>query len=131
MKELVVDTSVWIQSFREKAPPTLAEALKGGRVILAPLVLAELLSGIRNASQQNKLNRFLSYIPLHPVGRAHWQKVGSLRARLAAKGLSVSIPDCHIAQCALECDGILMSFDKIFSKMASSISALSIFEFSK
>lgn len=118
MKEIVVDTSVWIQAFRGKDIPLLEESLKGGRVILPPLVLSELLSGTKNKKGEQSLTRFLSYIPLHPVGRAHWREIGLLRARLSREGLTVSIPDCHIAQCTLEIDGILLTEDKIFSKMA-------------
>ena len=119
MKELVVDTSAWIDAFKGKNIPLLEEALQSGRVTLPPIVLAELLSGVRNKMEEKGLMNFLSYIPLHPVGRSHWKKVGLLRAHLQSKGLSVSIPDCHIVQCCLEMDGALLSYDKIFLKIAS------------
>lgn len=119
MKELVVDTSVWIEAFKGKTVPLLEEGLKGGRVTLPPIVLAELLSGIRNKREEKSLTNFLSYIPLHPVGRSHWKKVGLLRAHLQSKGLSTSIPDCHIVQCCLEMEGSLLTYDKIFLKIAS------------
>lgn len=121
MKEIVVDTSIWIQAFRGKEIPLLEEALKGGRVVLPPLVLAELLSGVRNKNEERRLIQFLSYVPLHPVGRSHWKNVGLLRAALGREGLAASIPDCHIAQCALEIEGLLLTEDKIFTKMAIKI----------
>lgn len=118
MKEIVVDTSVWIEALRGKEIPLLDEALQGGRVVLPPLVVAELLSGTKNKKEEQSLIRFLSYIPLHPVSRAHWKETGLLRARLSREGLAASIPDCHIAQCTLEMDGVLLTEDKIFAKMA-------------
>lgn len=121
MKEIVVDTSYWIEAFRGKHTALLEEALKGGRVVLPPLVLAELISGCKTEKQENKLIRFLSFIPLHPVGRTHWKNVGLLRAHLQGKGWKVSIPDCHIAQCALEMDGTLLTYDKVFRKIADLI----------
>lgn len=119
MKEIIVDTSLWIQAFRGEEIPLLEEALKGGRIVLPPLVLAELLSGARNKNEERRLIQFLSYIPLHPVGRSHWKSVGLLRAALGRQGLAVSIPDCHIAQCTLEIEGLLLTEDKIFRKMAA------------
>lgn len=121
MKEIIVDTSVWIEALKGKNFPLLEEALKGGRVSLPPIVLSELLSGTKSEKEGKKLTKFLSYIPLHPVGRAHWKNVGLLRSFLSAKGFNTSIPDCHIAQCALECEGLLLSHDKIFKKIASLI----------
>ncbi|MDO8644396.1 MAG: PIN domain-containing protein [bacterium] len=117
MNALVVDTSVWIEALRGEDVPRLESALRQGEVVLPPLALAELLSGVKNKTDQKKLEDFLSYVPLHPVGRAHWKKVGLLRAHLLKKGLTVSIPDCHIAQCALEMNIPLLTRDKIFSKM--------------
>lgn len=118
VEEIVADTSVWIGALRGEVIPLLEEALKGGRVVLPPLVLAELLSGARTEKERTFLSNFLSYIPLHPVGRAHWKKTGLLRAKLLARGLTTSIPDCHIAQCSLETGGILLTRDKIFEKIA-------------
>jgi predicted nucleic acid-binding protein len=41
-----------------------------------------------------------------------------LRARLLRAGLSVSTPDAHVAQCAIDCDGMLWSRDEIFDSIA-------------
>ena len=41
-----------------------------------------------------------------------------LRADLRARGLSVSTPDAHVAQCALDVDGLLLTEDTIFAKIA-------------
>ena len=48
MKEIVVDTSVWIEALQGKSFQILEEGLKGGRIVLPPLVLSELLSGTKN-----------------------------------------------------------------------------------
>jgi len=41
-----------------------------------------------------------------------------LRNSLAAKGLSVSTPDAHVAQCALDLGADLLSADAIFRLMS-------------
>ena len=48
----------------------------------------------------------------------HWIAVGDLRATLARRGLTVSTPDAHVAQCALDRDALLISHDAIFTRIA-------------
>ncbi len=49
--------------------------------------------------------------------RAHWVRVGELRRRLRGRGLSVSTPDAHVAQCALDVRGFLLSTDAVFRRI--------------
>jgi len=44
--------------------------------------------------------------------------VGDLRRRLAGRGVSVSTPDAHVAQCALDRGALLLSRDAIFLRIA-------------
>jgi predicted nucleic acid-binding protein len=60
----------------------------------------------------------LRELPLHPTSFEHWAHVGALRAKLRRAGLSVSTPDAHIAQCALDCSGLLWTRDAIFPTLA-------------
>jgi predicted nucleic acid-binding protein len=48
----------------------------------------------------------------------HWFRVGRLRAELRARGLSVSTPDAHVAQCAIDTGGVLLTEDRVFEKIA-------------
>jgi predicted nucleic acid-binding protein len=34
------------------------------------------------------------------------------------KGLSVSTPDAHVAQCAIDTGGVLLTEDRVFEKIA-------------
>jgi predicted nucleic acid-binding protein len=45
-------------------------------------------------------------------------RVGELRLRLRSGGLSVSTPDAHVAQCALDREALLLSNDRIFGRIA-------------
>jgi predicted nucleic acid-binding protein len=115
---LVVDTSVWVAFFRGAPLPRLEVALRDGLVLLAPVVAAELLSAPLSRAERRSLTAFISDLPLHPTPLLHWQAVGSLRAQLAKRGLTVSTPDAHVAQCAIEADGALWSNDAVLSKVA-------------
>jgi predicted nucleic acid-binding protein len=115
---LVADTSIWVEFFRGRSLPALEQALERGFVVLPPIVGAELLSSPLSARKREQLADMLRELPLHPTPFEHWAEVGALRARLRRAGLSVSTPDAHIAQCALDCSGLLWTRDAIFSKLA-------------
>jgi predicted nucleic acid-binding protein len=51
---------------------------------------------------------------MHETDRRHWIAVGDLRRDLAAQGVNLTIPDAHIAQCAIDLDATLLTRDKVF-----------------
>ena len=118
MSGTVVDTSVWIDYFSGIEIPLLDDALKHGMIVLPPVVVAELVSGAHKAREREALVEFLEELPLHETPLDHWIRVGELRQRCREKGISVSTPDAHIAQCALDLDAQLFTRDDIFAKIA-------------
>ena len=116
---LVVDTSVWVAFFRGEPRPALEDALRVGLVVLPPIVVAELMSAPLRKRQHARLAEVLEGLPLQATPFAHWRAVGELRARLARAGLSVSSPDAHVAQCALDLAAPLWSHDAIFARIAA------------
>ena len=122
MNVLIVDTSSWISYFKGKSNPDLDLALKESRVFLSPLVTAELLSGRLKPSERLSLVNFLKELPLCDSFLEHWIKVGELRSRLLLKGLTVSTPDAHVAQCCLDLEGYLLTEDSIFKSISKIIS---------
>ncbi len=119
---LVVDTSSWVTYFAHTAPSVIDEALAEGRVYLPPIVAAELLSGKMTVRQRAQLESFLLDLPVCEHDLGHWMRVGRLRAQLFLKGISVSTPDAHIAQCALDLKADLLSEDHVFFKIAEKTS---------
>ena len=117
MSALVIDTSSWIAWLSGAGAAIVEPALEQGRVHLPPVVAAELLSGRLSARERRALAELLDDLPLVQADRAHWYRVGRLRSRLRERGLSVSTPDAHVAQCALDLDAALLSEDAIFSKV--------------
>lgn len=116
---LVVDTSVWVSFFRGQTLPRLEQALSDGDVVLAPIVAAELGSAPLPAPERRKLDDFLRDLPLAPTPLDHWLRVGALRAAAARKGLTVSTPDAHVAQVALDLSGAVWSEDQVFGRLAA------------
>jgi predicted nucleic acid-binding protein len=115
---LVVDTSSWIAWLAGGGSPAVDEALEEGRLHLPVIVAAELLSGRLDESLRAELQDMLSDLPAVGTEADHWFRVGKLRANLRAKGLSVSTPDAHVAQGAIDTGGVLLTEDRVFEKIA-------------
>ena len=118
MSALVVDTSSWIAWLAGGGSPLVEDALEEGRLHVPVVVAAELLSGRLDDSERVDLQDLLSDLPALGSDLEHWYRVGRLRADLRARGLSVSTPDAHVAQCALDVDGLLLTEDAVFGKIA-------------
>lgn len=118
MSGVVVDTSAWIEFFAGREVSGLEDALAAGQVVLAPVVVAELVGGTQTASGREKISALVADFAVHQTPVEHWIRVGELRRRLKAHGLSVSTPDAHVAQCALDRDAHLLARDQIFSHIA-------------
>jgi predicted nucleic acid-binding protein len=115
---LVVDTSVWIDFFAGIPVRALEDALGQGAVTLPPIVVAELVSGARAGRQRDAIADLVRDLPVHETPLEHWVRVGDLRRLLAEKGVAVSTPDAHVAQCAIDRDALLLSRGSVFPRIA-------------
>jgi predicted nucleic acid-binding protein len=115
---IVADTSEWIEYLAGRPAPLLDHALAAGLVVIPPIVVAELLSGVRHATDRAPLEDLLRDLEMPALPFDHWARVGALRASLRARGLNVSTPDAHVAQCALDRDAPLLTRDAVFTKIA-------------
>ncbi len=118
MSGVVVDTSVWIDFLAGVSVPDLEEALARGVVVLAPVVVTELISGARRPRDRAAITDLLTELALHDTAIDHWVRVGELRRDLRDHGVSVSTPDAHVAQCAIDRDAVLFSRDAVFRRVA-------------
>ncbi|HVV51522.1 MAG TPA: PIN domain-containing protein [Polyangia bacterium] len=119
MSALAVDTTVWVSFFRGRSLPRLEQALSDGDVVLAPVVAAELGSAPLATQERRRLDDFLRDLPLAATPLDHWLRVGVLRAAAARRGLTVSTPDAHVAQVAIDLGGAVWSEDQIFARLAA------------
>jgi predicted nucleic acid-binding protein len=116
---VVADTSVWIDFLAGRPAALLEDALAQAAVILPPIVVAELVSGARRATDRRAIQALIEELPIHETPLEHWVKVGELRRHVRDRGLSLSTPDAHVAQCAIDRDAVLLSRDSIFARIAS------------
>src|SRR6202011_4704776 len=87
-------------------------------VVLPPLVVAELVSGARRPRDRAAIADLVGELPLHETPLEHWVRVGELRRELGQKGIAISTPDAHVAQCALDRDAMLLSREAVFRRIA-------------
>jgi hypothetical protein len=115
---VVADTSEWIEYFAGRPAAALDHALAAGAVVLPPIVVAELVSGAKTEKARRALEDLMGDLTVHETPLDHWIRVGALRRDLRGRGLSVSTPDAHVAQCAIDRGAILLSRDGVFAKIA-------------
>ena len=89
-----------------------------GVLVLPPLVIAEVLSGELTLDQREVLGNLLQDYPLSDTPLQHWMDVGALRRMLRTRGVNVTLPDAHVAQCALDLDALLLTRDEFFRQIA-------------
>ncbi len=111
---IAADTSTWI-GFLEgdggKDVEALTQALKDRQVVMAPVVLAELLS---DPELSTSVARTLSEVPLVELTSGYWQRVGGLRAHVLAKKRKARLGDALIAQSCIDAGISLITRDRDF-----------------
>ena len=84
-------------------------------VILAPVVVAELLSDPALPSAAEKL---IKSLPCLVVSDGYWARAGKLRAELARRGYAARLADTLIAQSCLDHQVPLLTRDRGFQRFA-------------
>jgi len=99
---IAADTSTWVVYLEGGAgndAQQLDRALEDSRVVMAPVVLTELLSGPKLPLGVAKT---LSEVPLIEVVSGYWQRAGALRAKVLAKRRRARLGDALIAQSCID-----------------------------
>ena len=111
---IAADTSTWV-AFLEGGGGNdvhlLDRALEERQVLMAPVVLAELLSDPKLSSDVAKT---LSDVPLIEVEAGYWQRAGLLRAKVLAKRRKARLGDALIAQSCIDRGVPLLTRDRDF-----------------
>lgn len=115
---IAVDTSTWIgflQGDGGKDVELLDRALQDRQVLMAPAVLAEVLS---DPKLPLEVAETLSELPLIDVVPGYWQRAGALRARVLAKRRKARLGDALIAQSCMDHGVPLLTRDRDFLAFA-------------
>ena len=105
--KVLVDTSVWSAVLRRSKPdPKLTdivtELVKEGRLLLIGPIRQELLSGIKEKAQFEKLRKRLAAFPDVPLQTKHFEVAARFYNKCRAKGIQGSHIDyliCAVCDC--------------------------------
>jgi len=122
MDKVIIDTSVWIESFRANADQSLHRLVKN--LILSELVLlpgiikTELLRGAKNKKEFNQLNQLLKGLAYLAVHEDFWERLSEFSFQLFRKGIVVPLTDTYIALLCIENQASILHLDKHYDMIA-------------
>lgn len=121
---ILVDTSVWIEFLRatdSKADRALAAWIdREEELATAPVIVAELLSGVGDAHDREELlAHLLSFPAFEPGWPAGWARIAALRRQARRAGGGVPLIDCLIGATALEHGAVVAHRDADFERLAA------------
>ena len=121
MNQILVDTSVWIDFFRDGSSPygkVVDALLEQEMVCTTPLIKAEIVPSARSKKEFNYLLDYFGALPLLEDPPSLWEDIMHAQFTLKRKGLhGVGIPDLMIAISAKTHDREIFSKDRHFALM--------------
>ena len=117
----LVDTSVWIETFRRSPRVQLPAVVDLEEVVLCLPILQEVLQGFRDERAFRIARRALLALPMveAPLETAVYEQAVDLYRLARRTGLTVrSSVDCLIAVCAIRNDLTLLHHDRDFDMLA-------------
>ena len=119
MYKVLVDTCIWSEVLRRKAPnpdisANLAKLLRDLRAVLIGPVRQEILSGISDDTKFEKLKKLLSCLPDAPIATADHELAAQYANMCRHKGIQGSAIDFLICAVAVRNDLAIYTVDKDF-----------------
>jgi predicted nucleic acid-binding protein len=125
---ILVDTSVWIDLFRDRTGTKRArldEVLRGDDIALTRFQQLELLQGALDEREWNLLSGYLDVQDYLECRAESWARAARIYFDLRRIGKTVRSPiDCCIAQIAIEHEVVLLHRDRDFEVIAGVIPLL-------
>ena len=119
---ILIDTSVWIEIFRDTAGnvvKALKERVGSENCVISRFNQLELLQGAKNEKEWGLLANYLRTQYFLETDENTWQEAARIYFELRRKGVTINSPiDCCIAQIAIEHGAILLHRDKDFEKIS-------------
>jgi len=129
MDSVVIDTSVWIEAFRPKGDPVLADTvkrlIKTGHILVPGIIKAELLRGTKTQAEFDHLKTLLEALPCLPMRESFWDDVAAFSFTLLRQGLTVPLVDATIALLCIQNNTVLLHRDRHFDLIAG-VTALKV-----
>lgn len=98
-RSILPDTDILVDFFRGNEQAVSFVNANATRILLSPIVVAELFAGVKGDKEQNTLERFIALFPVIPVD-AQIAKAGGLYKRDYGKSHGVGLADAILAAAA-------------------------------
>ena len=119
---ILVDTSVWIEIFKDKnghIVKAFRKNIGAEDYVLTRFNQLELLQGARDQEEWELLEDYLSTQYYLEASQGTWPEAARIYFELRRKGVTINSPiDCCIAQIAMEHGALLLHRDKDFEKIS-------------
>ncbi len=117
---VMIDTSVWIAFLRgkDKVKEPVVQLLQGNRAITTGIVIAELIQGMKDIREEDRVSDILSSIPIIELSTDMWIKAGKKALSLRRKGINLPITDVAIATLAINHNLSVFTLDRHFEKIS-------------
>lgn len=118
---ILIDTSVWVELFRERSPYRLEDSLEIDEVVTCLPVVQEVLQGFRDEGAYSIAREAMLALPIveSPLGLEVFEEAVDLYRRARSSGLTIrSGVDCLIAACALRNQVEVLHHDRDFDALA-------------
>jgi len=125
---IIVDTSVWSLAFRRRSWPN--DEMPGVIKLLQKLtrekehlgvpgvVLQELLSGVKDPAQGERIKTLMEGYPLLLASKEHHIEAANISNVCRRSGISAATIDCLIAAQCIMLDGLLLTLDDDFKRIS-------------
>jgi predicted nucleic acid-binding protein len=119
---ILVDSSVWIEIFRDKTGnivKAFQKAIGAENYAISLFQQLELLQGAADEKEWGLLEKYLSTQYYLEASQDTWPEAARIYFELRRRGFTINSPvDCCIAQIALENSAFLLHRDQDFEKIA-------------
>lgn len=118
---ILVDTSVWIETFRARQPLDLEQAVDFDEIVTCLPVVQEVLQGFRDERAYRRARESMLSLPIveSPLAESVFSQAIDLYRSARRGGLTVrSSVDCLIAACAIRHDLEVLHRDRDYPNLA-------------
>jgi predicted nucleic acid-binding protein len=123
-KKVLIDTSIWINYFRNKTPgwsQRVEDIIAQNEIYVPKIVIAELLQGSKSEVEVEALKDFAEAFYVIDQKEDTWIKAGELSYRLKKKGKGVNLADCYIGVIAQQHNCRVLTLDEHFKEIGKAI----------
>ena len=119
---VLIDTSVWIFALRKEPHPSIKQKvddlLKENLVVTTSLIKLELLGGVNNKREFERLKKRLEALQTVGITDAHWTEAAHLAFHLRRRGLTLPYTDILLSAVAIREEIVLLHADAHFNLIA-------------